>query len=77
MEKLHIQPSELDRLPYFEFEYIVSIYNDILKDRKNNESTTYETERDKYNMNSLSRSANTQLSGAKLPKMPSIKLPKI
>jgi len=69
MEKLHIQPSELDALPYFEFEYIVSIYNDILKERKGQEADSYEAERDKYNMKGMS--------GMKMPKMPSIKIPKL
>jgi hypothetical protein len=69
MEKLHIQPSELDMLPYYEFEYIISIYNDILKERKGQETDSYNTERDKYNMKGLS--------DMKMPKMPSIKLPKL
>jgi len=56
-------------LPYYEFEYIISIYNDILKERKGQETDSYNTERDKYNMKGLS--------DMKMPKMPSIKLPKL
>ena len=37
MEKLHLQPSELDRLPYYEYEYTVQMYNDMLKERKDGE----------------------------------------
>lgn len=76
MEKLHIQPSEIDRLPYYEYEYTLSLYNDMLKDRKSNEDNLYEAERDKYNVNNL---RNQSTKGFKLPSLgngSSIKIPK-
>lgn len=76
MEKLHMQPSELDRLPYYEYEYTVSLYNDMLKDRKNNEDNLYDKERDKYNVNDLK---NQSTRGIKMPSLgnsSSIKIPK-
>ena len=40
MEKLHVQPSEIDRLPYYEYEFTISIYNDIVKERNEKEGKT-------------------------------------
>ena len=80
MEKLNVQPSELDRLPYYELEYTVSIYNDILKERNDKEKGSHDAEMDKYNMDGLTRSAGKMMKGAgapKMPSMPSIKMPKI
>lgn len=76
MEKLHVQPSELDALPYYEYEYMVSIYNDILKERKEKEDQNYKSEADKYNIGNLNKQTKG-LSGFKQPKMPKISLPKI
>lgn len=72
MEKLHVQPSELDRLPYYELEYTVSAYNEILDERNRKEEENTKKDHDKYNMDSVKSSMNKFSS----PKMPSIKLPK-
>tara|TARA_R110000751_G_scaffold213222_2_gene316691 strand:- start:284 stop:526 length:243 start_codon:yes stop_codon:yes gene_type:complete len=80
MEKLHVQPSELDKLPYYELEYTVSIYNDILKERNDKEKNSHNAEMDKYNMDGLGDSTRNLMKGAgtpKMPSMPSIKMPKI
>jgi len=80
MEKLHVQPSELDKLPYYELEYTVSIYNDILKERNDKEKNSHNAEMDKYNMDDLGNSTRNLMKGAstpKMPSMPSIKMPKI
>lgn len=80
MEKLHVQPSELDRLPYYEFEYVVSIYNDILKERNDKEKDSHNVEADKYNMADMSKTAGNMLKGQstpRMPSMPSIKMPKL
>ena len=80
MEKLHVQPSELDKLPYYELEYTVSIYNDILKERNDKEKDSHNAEMDKYNMDDLGNSTRNLMKGAstpKMPSMPSIKMPKI
>lgn len=76
MEKLHVQPSELDALPYYEYEYMVSIYNDILKERKDSEDKNYSTERDKYNIGDMNKQAQRQIGSFKAPKSPRITLPK-
>jgi len=80
MEKLHVQPSELDRLPYYEFEYMVSIYNDILKERNEKERDSHNAEADKYNMADMSKTAGKMLNSQtapRMPSMPSIKMPKL
>lgn len=74
MEKLHVQPSELDRLPYYELEYTIDEYNQILKDRNEN-SNTQPADVDKYNAGNLMSRAQSSLKNFKAPKMPTIKLP--
>jgi len=72
-----MQPSEIDFLPYYELEYTVSLYHDMLKERKSAENDYYESERDKYN---IDKYKNQKLSNIKLPnagKMPNIKIPKL
>ena len=32
MEELHIQPSEIDNLPFFEYEYTIQLYQEMLED---------------------------------------------
>jgi hypothetical protein len=77
MEKLHLQPTELDLLPFYEYEYTLEIYNDLLKDRnKKEEQQTQETS-DKYNMDGLKSQANRQMNSVKTPSMPQIRMPKL
>lgn len=76
MEKLHIQPSEIDALPYYEYEYMISIYNDIIKERKEKENQTYEKERDKYNIGNIQNGMQKNMNQYKGPKIPSFKMPR-
>ena len=77
MEKLHIQPSELDLLPFYEYEYTLEIYNDLLKERnKKEEQQTQETS-DKYNMDGLKGQANRSMNSMKAPSMPKISMPRL
>jgi len=78
MEKLHLQPSELDALPYYEYEYTVEIYNDILKERKDAEEKNQDVSSDKYNIKGMQRDAmrNASNKAAKF-KTPNIRIPKI
>lgn len=80
MEKLHVQPSELDMLPYYEYEYTISIYNDLIKDRKSDEDQSYAKESDKYNINGMQGQMKRSMGSMKspaMPSMPSIKIPKM
>jgi hypothetical protein len=77
MEKLHVQPTELDLLPFYEYEYTLEIYNDLLKDRNKQEQQQTQDTSDKYNMEGLKSQANRNMSNYKTPTMPSIKMPKL
>jgi hypothetical protein len=68
MEKLHIQPSEIDILPYYEFEYTVEIYNDIIKERNEAEKENNDQLEDKYKSNFKVPNS--------LPKVPNFRMPK-
>lgn len=72
MEKLHLQPSELDLLPFYEYEYMIEIYNDILKERKDADDKNQKTYDNKYNMAGMQNKFK-----APNIKAPNIKLPKI
>lgn len=76
MEKLHVQPSELDMLPYYEYEYIVEIYNDIIKQRQDEESSSSDMG-DKYNIDSIKNNMNKNVASYKNPKLPKINMPKL
>jgi hypothetical protein len=77
MEKLHVQPSELDALPYYEYEYTISDYSDLVKERKENEDQSYAKESDKYNIDNMQGQIKRSMGSMKPPSMPSIKVPKI
>jgi|TARA_R100000734_G_C3316058_1_gene108377 hypothetical protein len=77
MEKLHIQPTELDLLPFYEYEYTLEIYNDLLKDRNKQEQQQTQEASDKYNMDGLKSQANRQMQSIKAPSMPKIRMPKL
>jgi hypothetical protein len=67
----------LDLLPFYEYEYTLEIYNDILKERnKEEEQNTKDTE-DKYNMDGMKNQANKSMGQYKLPSMPSMNMPKM
>lgn len=76
MEKLHVQPSELDMLPYYEYEYMVEIYNDIIKERNNEEKKQSQSAEDKYNVSSAQRSMNKNAQSYKTPSVPKFNMPR-
>jgi hypothetical protein len=76
MEKLHVQPTELDMLPFYEYEYTLEIYNDIVKERNDEEKRSSSSYEDKYKPNSMQKTAQKQMSSYKMPSMPSISMPK-
>jgi hypothetical protein len=79
MEKLHVQPTELDMLPYYEFEYTLEIYNDIIKERNDEEKKQNQDAEDKYNIAGMQKNAtnmNKNMSSYKQPSMPKISMPR-
>ena len=77
MEKLHIQPSELDLLPFYEYEYTLEIYNDLLKERNEKEEQQTQDASDKYNIEGMKSQANRTMKSVKAPSMPQIRMPKL
>lgn len=76
MEKLHVQPSELDMLPYYEYEYMVEIYNDIVKERNDEEKKQSQSAEDKYNVSGAQRSMSKKAQSYKTPSVPKFSMPK-
>jgi len=74
---LHLQPSELDLLPFYEYEYTLEIFNDLLKDRNKQEAQNNKDTQDKYNMDGLKGQAQKNMSQYKMPSMPAISMPKL
>tara|TARA_R100001377_G_scaffold84534_1_gene68302 strand:- start:399 stop:623 length:225 start_codon:yes stop_codon:yes gene_type:complete len=74
---LHLQPTELDLLPFYEYEYTLEIYNDLLKDRNKQEQQNTKDTQDKYNMDGMKSQATKNMSQYKAPSMPKISMPKL
>jgi hypothetical protein len=74
LEKLHLQPSELDLLPFYEYEYTLEIFNDLLKERNKQEQENTRDSQDKYNMDGMKASAQKSMSSYKMPNMTMPKL---
>ena len=75
MEKLNVQPREIDDLPFYEYEYTIQMYNDILKERKDSEEKNSKAQEDKYNISGMQSQATRNM--PKAPSMPSMKTPSI
>jgi len=60
----------LDLLPFYEYEYTLEIYNDLLKERNKQEQQNTKDTQDKYNMDGMANKFKT-------PKMPTITMPKL
>tara|TARA_B110000305_G_scaffold217523_1_gene256910 strand:+ start:1552 stop:1755 length:204 start_codon:yes stop_codon:yes gene_type:complete len=67
----------LDLLPFYEYEFTLEIYNDLLKERNKQEQQNTKDTQDKYNMDGMKSQATKNMSGYKTPKMPSMKMPKL
>jgi hypothetical protein len=77
MEKLHVQPTELDMLPYYEYEYTVEIYNDIVKERNDEEKKQNQSVEDKYNMSGMQKNMSRNASSFKNPSVPKFSMPRM
>lgn len=69
MENWHIQPSELDALPFYEYEISVEEYEKILKERKeeqNKQQSSYDTANPSKMSSNMLRQAQSSM---KVPKM--------
>lgn len=77
MEQLHIQPSEIDNMQYWEYEITLEEYEKILKERKEEQDKQQEASNmsDPMKMgNSMMRQAQSSM---KMPSMPKLNIPKL
>ena len=77
LEKLHLQPSELDLLPYYEYEYTLEMFNEIIKERNDQETKNNRELEDKYNIGNMQSQAKKNMGQYKAPSMPKISMPKL
>ena len=79
MEQLHVQPSEIDKFPFYEYEYTIEAYEQLLKERKEDQDKQRDEYDEKYG--NPSKMGNDMISkaksGFKMPSMPNINIPKI
>lgn len=74
-KEYHIQPSEIDRMVYFEYEYILE---DIKKEQKEAEKRNKEDEKKYGNMGKMPNYNQMMSSvGRSMPSLPSFSMPKI
>jgi len=77
LEKLHLQPSELDLLPFYEYEYTLEMFNEIIKERNDDEKKQTSSYDDQYkNMSGMQNKMSKSMSSYKTPSMPKISMPK-
>lgn len=72
-KNFHIQPSEIDAMPTWEYEYFMMALNDLVSE----ENDAQKKEMDKYNINDYKKLAdpNTHKNMAKGTKLPDMKMP--
>jgi len=59
-------------LPFYEYEYTLEIFNDLLKDRNKQEAQNTKDTQDKYNMDGMKSSAQKNIGQYKMPSLPSM-----
>lgn len=65
----HIQPSELEKLPYFEYEWYMEAIN------KNNKEEAERQEKENKQYESMNKQYKNPASNYKMPSMPSFSMP--
>jgi len=63
-------------LPFYEYEYTLEIFNDLLKDRNKQDAQNTKDTTDKYNMDGMNSQAQKSLSSYKMPALPNMSMPK-
>lgn len=71
-KNFHIQPSEIDKMPTWEYEYFMMALNDLVND----ENEEQKKEMSKYNIDQYKKMANpNSYKNMASPKMPSMQMP--
>lgn len=77
VRNFNIQPSEIDRMAYWEYEYFTKFANEMIEEEKKQQEEGSED----YSMDSMERRSSSMMRNAqsqfKMPKMPSFSMPKI
>jgi hypothetical protein len=75
-KNFHIQPSEIDKMPMWEYEMFMKTLNEVVKE----ENKKQKDEMDKYDINSYKKMTNpsnmNKMMNPSIPKMPSMNMPK-
>ncbi len=74
-KEYHIQPSEVDRVPYYEYEYWISEITDDKKEQEE-ENKKREQEQGKYKNPPKMPSIPSLPSAPKMPSIPQVSIPK-
>ena len=69
----HIQPSEIDKLPYYEYEWMIEYINE---DYKEQEKRSKEEQKQYDSMKKGMPNMNNMMKGYQQPTLPKISLPK-
>lgn len=77
MENLHVQPSEIDQMQFWEYEITLEEYQKILKERKEEQDKQQEGQGTGDMTKMGSNLIKQAQSGFKMPSMPSISMPHI
>ena len=70
----HIQPSEIDKLPYYEYEWMIEYINE---DYKEQEKRSKEEQKQYDSMKKGMPNMNNMMKGYQQPTLPKINLPKL
>ena len=79
-KEYHIQPSEIDRFVYYEYEWILEEINIIQKEQEEQnkkQQEEYEGMRNSMNFNSMMGSMKNSMPNMGNMKMPSVSMPKL
>lgn len=75
MENLHIQPSEIDNMQFWEYQITIEEYQKILKERKDEQDTQQENS----GIGNVSEMGSNMMrqakSNIKMPNMPNVSMP--
>lgn len=77
-EKLNMQRSEIHAMPFYEYEYTIDYYQEIIEERRKAEEEQQGEYENKYNVQEQSQSMMNQAkSNFKMPTVPNFIMPKI
>ena len=83
MEGLHLQPSEIDAMQFWELETTIEEYSKILEERKKQNDQEQAQYKDSFDAGKMGKDVMRNVQSLKppampsMPKMPSIQMPKI